>query len=470
VSPAKSTKPFIAYIRQSRAKEDTISIEDQRRAIQLVAKSHSITLGEEIVEQGVSGNKAWRERELGRAIALCQEGKAAGIVVFDQDRLSREDLLGTAEVWDAVEKAKAQLYDRSGPVNRLNYVIKAEMARQQWERYKLNWENARRSAVERGKHLGAFPPAGYDKDAEKRLVPNEHAPAIKQAFELRARGAALNEVAALLTESGAVFWSVEAGALIERTDWTLSGVKQMLANEVYLGVIKSRETTKTPEFINPSAHPPLVSRALWEKVRGARSATRSTGNGVRSEGSLLAGLVVCGTCGATMTNDGSRYRCNKRGRGMGCTQRAIIRRTLIEPVVERAVLDHLGTVEYTKSETDPEGASLEAAVADAEAEVAAYLQHVRPTTPGFADGLAKLEAEVTVAREALAEVGTEGVFTILSEGRVEEIFTDEMTPAHRRRVVTACVRSVTVQPGHGPATERVAIELRPVAGTTPIAA
>jgi DNA invertase Pin-like site-specific DNA recombinase len=73
--------PLIPYLRQSHAKERTISIEEQRR-----------DLAPEIAEQNVSGSKPWRDRALGAAIEACERGDVAGIIVAWQDRLSRENV------------------------------------------------------------------------------------------------------------------------------------------------------------------------------------------------------------------------------------------------------------------------------------------------------------------------------------------------------------------------------------------
>jgi hypothetical protein len=56
--------PLIPYMRQSRSKERTISIEEQRRDIQAWP---DVELGPEMIEQNVSGSKPWRERALGEA-------------------------------------------------------------------------------------------------------------------------------------------------------------------------------------------------------------------------------------------------------------------------------------------------------------------------------------------------------------------------------------------------------------------
>jgi hypothetical protein len=90
-------RPLIPYMRQSRAKERTISIDEQRRDIRRWADAAGVELAAEVVEQNVSGSNPWRERGLGEAVDACSRGEASGIIVAWQDRLSRENGRATAE-------------------------------------------------------------------------------------------------------------------------------------------------------------------------------------------------------------------------------------------------------------------------------------------------------------------------------------------------------------------------------------
>jgi hypothetical protein len=47
-------KPLVPYLRQSRAKERTISIDEQRRDIRKWAAENDVLLSAEVVEQNVS--------------------------------------------------------------------------------------------------------------------------------------------------------------------------------------------------------------------------------------------------------------------------------------------------------------------------------------------------------------------------------------------------------------------------------
>ena len=83
---------MIPYVRKSRkSDESSFSLDEQRKMIESRAKAEGFELLPLISEDGVSGSKSWRDRELGKAIAACADGRADGIVVAYQDRLAREN-------------------------------------------------------------------------------------------------------------------------------------------------------------------------------------------------------------------------------------------------------------------------------------------------------------------------------------------------------------------------------------------
>src|SRR5713101_385440 len=224
-------KRLIPYLRQSRKKEVTISLDEQRVAITAWAERQGVELAAEIVERGVSGSKSWRERELGKAVEACEQGRAAGILVAWQERLSRENGLATAEVWQALEQAGVRFVavgdgiDTASGDHELLFSIKAAIARDQWKRYRTNWFNARRNAIERGIHPSTYVAVGYRRNrVESRLsgaaraslsreerwadpvvgqlVPSEHAEHVRALFKLRAGGGSWNECAKLMESRG----------------------------------------------------------------------------------------------------------------------------------------------------------------------------------------------------------------------------------------------------------------------------
>jgi DNA invertase Pin-like site-specific DNA recombinase len=275
----KNGKPLVPYMRQSRRKERTISIEEQRRDIQAWARSNGVPLAAEVIEQGVSGSKPWQERALGEAVDACRRGEAAGIIVAWQDRLSRENGRATAEVWEALEQAEARLVavndglDTDNGDQELSFSIRAAIARDQWKRHRANWERARRSSVERNVFPGRTP-IGYRRDAHSRLVPDRQASKVRRAFELRREGIPQTEIA-------------------RRLGWSHSTTRQILVNEAYLGVIRHGDNRKE------DAHPPIVSRELFDAVQATRT-TEPVPPGDTTRDRLLRGLARCGGCGRTL--------------------------------------------------------------------------------------------------------------------------------------------------------------------------
>jgi DNA invertase Pin-like site-specific DNA recombinase len=67
------------------------------------------------------------------------------------------------------------------------------------DRITESWSAAVKAAVERGVHISATPPAGYRRDADRRLVVvHDEAAVIREVFLRRAGGASWTELADFL--------------------------------------------------------------------------------------------------------------------------------------------------------------------------------------------------------------------------------------------------------------------------------
>jgi hypothetical protein len=470
---------LIPYIRQSREREKTISLDEQRRAIESWAEANGMALAEPVVERGVSGSKAWRQRELGRVIESCERGEAAGVVVAYLDRLSREEYLGTAEVWTALQRAGARLVAAAegGDVKRMEFVIKAELARQQWERYHENWENARRNAVERGLHPSPRLPFGYTHAPENRrkLVPHPmEAPAVRELFRMRAQGASWNELCVYLEGLGLkTRWKGSA-------TWTYRAVSKIIGNRVYLGEARSGD------FVNPDAHEPLVSRAVWlEANRPRRGRIVKKG----AEGARLSGLVHCAGCGRRMSAElpptksrkagssySGRYMCRpRRVAGDPCDAAASASMGELDRLVVKAFVDRyergVGEIVIEEEVDSPE---LLAARRDLDRATHA-LEELTADPVSLADLapearkklLANAQSAVDVAQtglDAIEQRNGRAIATHFNVARLSELFEPEeaagvVTPIpDQRRLLGMGIERVVVRRGKEPLPERVSIE------------
>lgn len=477
MSPANRAKPLVPYIRQSQKKEITISLDEQRAAIARWAGENGVKLAPAVIEQGVSGSKHWRERELGRVVQACEDGEASGIIVAFQDRISREQGLAQGEFWDALQRCDARLVCAAEGTDyrpsddddgELLFTVKGAIARQQWKRHRTNWKNAKHSAWERGVYVGAAP-AGYSKDADGRLVKggNGEEAAVREAFETKADGGSFSAVAKVLT-SAAVTTSHG------RTVWSPPAARAVLGNEVYLGI---HACSCGCGGVKESDDLKLIDRALFLRAN-RKGETRRKGSKGDGEGQMLNGLLRCATCGYGLSHDrsthgGRSYRYYRCKASPGCDARAVISADKIEPYIIAAVLERVGTVHGETSPDEARIAELRAGVAKAEADIAA-LDAMLTGDEIDAMTFAKANAAAVKARDSLMiELGgleAESAATRWylpgpddpdyvegGEHTTAAVFERMPTSIKRRALGTVIARAV-ITPGKADAYERVEIE------------
>jgi DNA invertase Pin-like site-specific DNA recombinase len=429
-------RPLVPYLRQSRAKERTISIEEQRRDIARWADANGVSLAAEVVEQNVSGSKPWRERALGAAVDACERGEAAGIIVAWQDRLSRENGLGTAEVWEALERSGARLVcaaeglDTAAGDHEMLFTIKAAVAREQWKRHRANWQRAKRNATERGVPSGRAA-IGYRKRRGEglRVMPREAAK-VREAFELRAAGVPFAQIA-------------------RRFGWSHSTTRQVLANEVYLGVLRHGG------HVNERAHDPIVSRELFDAVQASRT-TQRVPPGETTADRLLLGIARCEGCGKTLKvvrrrrADGSyvvSYFC-KNASTDPCPVRAYVHADDLDAFVadwfQRALASAPRLIDAAASSRDLEDAHREQE--DAQRQLYAFVEAADALDPAlFQRGVQARETRVQRARERVQELSARTRRLPLG-GTLLELWAD-FGPAERRDVLAGFLDRISVARG-----------------------
>ena len=296
-------------------------------------------------------------------------------------------------------------------------------------------------AVARGVLPAATPP-GYLRGEDGRLKPDETAPAVAEAFEMRADGATIAEIRAHLQ-----------GAGVKRS---VHGVETLLASRVYLGEIHYGKLTP-----NLHAHPAIVDRALWQRVQRVKVSGGRHGKSDR----LLArlGVLHCGTCGSRMTVGSARsgkyalYKCG----APDCSERV----TISAPMVEGVVLEHLrGALrnEVGMAAIEDNAAAAERALAAAEDALAAAIEGFMQAGVDAEPTAVKRMAELRATRDkAQAEVDhslTAYRRPVLSVHAVRDW--DRLTLDEQRALIRAVIESVTVAPAEGRrSTDRITVRL-----------
>jgi hypothetical protein len=309
----------------------------------------------------------------------------------------------------------------------------------QWERERISesWGVAREKAISRGVFVAAKPPVGYIAGDDGRLIADPvTAPTVREAFELRAAGASIAEVGHLLDTAN------------ERV-FTHASTAYLLGNRTYLGEVRHGD------FQKAGAHEPLVTLALFEAAN-SRKPVAAIRRDSKGEGALLSGLIRCAGCSRAMAvsnvkrHKGSdkltmTYRCKVVHASGRCQAPA----TVLTGTVDSYVTGFMMGREIEKvnlfdpntlSVTEDDLAALEAAVADAESRVTAYVTVMNPTDPAFRDGY---DANIVALNAASADLAN-GIKMAQDRGQFDW---PTLTMDERRRILRSKMQAVFVKQG-----------------------
>lgn len=217
-----------------------------------------------------------------------------------------------------------------------------------------------------GDYIGAFTPYGYLKSSEdkNRLVPDTYAAGIVcDIFRMKLRGMSQSAIADYLNDQGVLSpmeYKHSLGIPIqdnfkthEKAEWSSMSVRRILENEAYIGILaQGKHTTpnhKVKKMVDKPREdwtviadgiPAIIDRrdfAIVQRLIGMD--TRTSPN--EREVYPLAGLVVCGRCGAAMVKRDvpaggkvySYYLCSRHVQNHDCAPHRIPKEKLEEAVL-----------------------------------------------------------------------------------------------------------------------------------------
>ncbi len=302
-------------------------------------------------ELDVSGGAPLAKRPgLSKAVAAIESGDAEVVVAEDFDRLFRR-LTMQAEVVARVERA-------GGRVRAVDVGEITDDSAGQWLSATMLGavsEYYRRSAIDRGNQTADAVaargvhnrvPFGYRRNGTyvdrelavkldpsrdgKALVPDpETAPLVEHVFQMRADAQPWVLIGRWLEAQGAHPRSPRGSS----GQWTVSTLRNMIANDVYLGVLTLGERCVE------GAHEPLVTRSLWKAAQSRTSIQRTGKNAAGAAG----GLLHCGCCGRVLSVTGTNpaYACRRQLDKVRCERPTYVSKTRADEFVERAVAEVL---------------------------------------------------------------------------------------------------------------------------------
>lgn len=189
-----------------------------------------------------------------------------------------------------------------------------------------------------GKYTSWSYPYGYKASSDENRtarIDDIAAATVRRIFNLRAEGKSARFIAKTLTDEGilnpATYFTRLDGGKWDRAcspHWSPTTVMRILSNPVYIGRTVQRKTTSVsyknhkcvtvPEderIIKENAHPPIVSRELWDRVQTVNNSV-SRGKAASGRVHALSGLLYCADCGKKMKLKTSRR--NPKSDGYAC--------------------------------------------------------------------------------------------------------------------------------------------------------
>ncbi len=426
---------------------------------QVEAIKSAVPKGDELdmlpAELNVSGGLPLELRpSLLAAVEGVERGDYAGIVVAYLSRLGR-NVREQLRTYDRVHAAGGRIIvvqegiDARTRGGRLQRNILAAIHEDEREQHVERFDNLRRWATEAGVWQRRLTPTGYAKDRQtRRLVPDDRADDVRAAFNARATGTSLSEIA-------------------RRLRMTPSGARYLIANRVYRGELR------VGDYANLHAHPAIVSEDVWLAAQAPATTRRPRS---KRPVALLAGLVRCSGCGHVMSRGRSKaeiYFCARHHSHGPCPAPAAITTRLLDEHVSAIALDELGRL---RIDAASDRSSLDRArerVGSAEAELAAYVNAISAADVGpdaFRAGARQRQAEVHSARRELIRLF--GRQPAQVDGDPGALW-DELGPEHRNRLLRGLIECVLVERSGGrgrirPLDERVRV-IRHGTGVAPVA-
>lgn len=301
----------VIYMRQSTAREESISLELQETACRDYAKRHGYDVVAIEADPGISG-RTFARPGVQSVMEKVGRGEVDVIILWKWSRWSRNRL----DWYVAADKAQqaggriesaTEPIDTSTSIGRLSRGMMIEIAAFESERAGDQWREAQERRVRQGRpHHGKNRFGYYYDPVEKLHIPDPvTAPIMRDLYQRYVDGTSIYRLVQWLNENEVP--TVEHGGKRGAPSWAESTLRGVLDNPFPTGRFIYRGE------IVQGAHESIVSLELWEAYREKRR-RRATRPRAESSGYLLSGIVRCKACGTVLTGSkatgGNRYyRC-----------------------------------------------------------------------------------------------------------------------------------------------------------------
>lgn len=326
---------YIIYLRKSRADAEAEArgegetLARHEKALLELARRQKLNVTD-IYREIVSGETIAARPVMQRVLAEVEQGRWAGVLVMEVERLARGDTMDQGLVAQTFKFSGAKIitpmktYDPSNEFDEEYFEFGLFMARREYKVINRRMQRGREASAREGKFLGNHPPYGYVRKKLERekgytLEPQPgQADVIRMIFDLYTIGYPLEDGAYRRLGVSLIARRLNEMAIPPQKGgaWSESSIRDILINPVYAGMIRWNTRPHVKRMVDgqitvtrPRARPedricvkglhePLISTDTFDAAQKLMSCNRPAPIG-RAKGvkNPLAGIVVCGVCG-----------------------------------------------------------------------------------------------------------------------------------------------------------------------------
>lgn len=399
----------VAYLRQSVAREESISLELQETACRDYAVRSGYQVVDVVADPGISG-RTWKRPGVQRVLAMVEAGEVDVVLLWKWSRLSRSRR-DWAIAADRVEVAGGRIesatesVDVATSVGRLARGVLTEFAAFESERIGEQWKEVHERRRKLGLPAQGGDRFGYRRNGDLYVADEITGPVLARMFAAFVAGDGFSRIAADLNRQGVR--TLHGGV------WARDRVTKVLDSGFGAGQIVTGRGANATWVAG--AQPPVVDEQLWAQYVVARERRRGVATTSSAPKYPLSGLLRCGDCGSPMH---AARMGRVSGYGFVCARWAATNEgrcvSVSRAKAERVVLDWLAMlasdVDAVAAREHARAAAQIVATSDAQVlarRIVALDEQLNRLTGGWSQGLVPDAAyratrdEVAVARAAL---------------------------------------------------------------------
>ena len=262
------------YLRKSRA-----DLEAESRGEGETLARHQNMLTELAERQNLDIVKVYKEIVSGESIAArpqmqalltdVSEGRYAGVLVVEIERLARGDTIDQGIVAQAFRESSTKIvtpsktYDPNNEFDEEYFEFSLFMSRREYKTIKRRMQAGRLASVKEGNYIGTSAPYGYRKTNPSPKVHTlevvaSEAEAVRLIYKHYLDGMGAGAIAAELDRMGI--------SPQKSRSWGTASIKKILSNPVYCGKL-GWKTKDGEDMLYDGIHEPIISEELFKAVQ-----------------------------------------------------------------------------------------------------------------------------------------------------------------------------------------------------------